>query len=70
VSASVLLQKLIEIERSIGVETSSTTRRRVLEAQDYLLRTNFNCNPGRSAEFDDDAQDERFALLKRFARVR
>ena len=68
-SASVLLQKLIEIERSIGIETPSTTRRRVLEAQDYLLRTNFNCNPGQSSE-SEDAEDGRFALLQKFARVR
>lgn len=39
---SVLLQKLIEIERSIGVEMESTIRRRVLEVQAYILSAHWN----------------------------
>lgn len=38
-SSTILLEKLIEIERSIGVETECKIRRKVLEAQEYLLRT-------------------------------
>jgi len=38
-SSTILLEKLIDIERSIGVETESKIRRKVLEAQEYLLRT-------------------------------
>jgi hypothetical protein len=36
-SVNILLEKLIEIERSIGVETDTTLRKQVLEAQDYVL---------------------------------
>jgi hypothetical protein len=38
VSVHSLLQKLIEIEQSIGVETDTTLRKQVLDAQDYLLQ--------------------------------
>ncbi len=34
---NILLGKLIDIERSIGVETDTTLRNQVLDAQDYLL---------------------------------
>jgi hypothetical protein len=34
---TVLLEKLIEIERSIGSETNTTLRNKVLEAQEYVL---------------------------------
>ncbi len=34
---NILLEKLIEIERSIGVETNTAVRKQVLEAQDCLL---------------------------------
>jgi hypothetical protein len=37
VNINILLGKLIEIERSIGVETNTTLRQQVLDAQDYLL---------------------------------
>lgn len=37
-NSSILLQKLIDIERSIGVETDSTVRHKVLDAEDCLLR--------------------------------
>ena len=33
----ILLAKLIEIERSIGVETNTTLHKQVLDAQDYVL---------------------------------
>jgi len=36
-NTTVLLQKLIEIERSIGVETNATIRNQVLDLQDYVL---------------------------------
>lgn len=36
-SISLLLEKLIEIERSIGVETDMTLRKQVIDAQDCLL---------------------------------
>ena len=39
---SVLLQKLIDIEKSIGVEMESTTRHKVLEAQAYVLNMQWN----------------------------
>jgi hypothetical protein len=35
---NILLQKLIEIEQSIGVETNMTLRKQVLDAQDCLLQ--------------------------------
>jgi len=38
VNPNLLLQKLIEIERSIGIETDSTIRHKVLEAEECLLR--------------------------------
>lgn len=34
---NILLEKLIEIEQSIGVETNSTLRKQVLDMQDTLL---------------------------------
>jgi len=37
VNINILLGKLIEIEQSIGVETDTTVRKQVLDAQDYLL---------------------------------
>jgi hypothetical protein len=37
VHINILMEKLIEIERSIGVETNTTVRKQVLDAQDYLL---------------------------------
>jgi hypothetical protein len=36
-NTTVLLQKLIEIERSIGVETNATIRNQVLDLQDHVL---------------------------------
>lgn len=36
-NACVLLEKLIDIERSIGVETETSLHRKVIEAQEYLL---------------------------------
>ena len=35
---NILLQKLIEIEKSIGVETNTTLRKQVLDAQDCVLQ--------------------------------
>lgn len=35
--STILLQKLIEIERSIGIESEPTIRRKILEAQEFLL---------------------------------
>jgi hypothetical protein len=37
-SASVLLDKLIDIQRSVGIETADTIRNKLMDAQDYLLR--------------------------------
>jgi hypothetical protein len=37
VNINILLGKLIEIERSIGIETDTTLRKQVLDAQDCLL---------------------------------
>jgi hypothetical protein len=36
-NTNILLDKLIEIERSIGVETNTTLRKQVLDAQDCVL---------------------------------
>jgi len=36
-NSSVLLEKLIQIERSIGTETNFTVRGLVQDAQDYVL---------------------------------
>lgn len=33
----ILLEKLIEIERSIGLDSDLALRRQVIEAQDYIL---------------------------------
>lgn len=38
-NSSQLLTKLTEIERSIGVVDTLTLRRMILEAQDYILRS-------------------------------
>jgi hypothetical protein len=38
-NTTVLLQKLTEIERSIGVETNATIRNQVLDLQDFVLET-------------------------------
>jgi hypothetical protein len=37
VNTRILLQKLIEIERSIGVETECATRRRVIDFEAYIM---------------------------------
>ncbi len=37
-NSSIILQQLLDIERSIGVETDSTVRRKVMDAQECLLR--------------------------------
>lgn len=37
-NSSIILQRLIDIEQSIGVETDSTVRRKVVDAQECLLR--------------------------------
>jgi hypothetical protein len=36
-NTSVLLEKLVQIERSIGIETNNTLRAMVLDAQDCAL---------------------------------
>ncbi|HEY1767873.1 MAG TPA: hypothetical protein VGG26_09470 [Terracidiphilus sp.] len=36
-TVNIVLEKLIEIERSIGVETDTNLRKQVLDAQDYIL---------------------------------
>lgn len=33
-----LLQKLIEIEMSVGIESTASTRSRIQDAEDYLLQ--------------------------------
>jgi hypothetical protein len=37
VITNLLLEKLIQLERSIGVETETTLRRQVIDAQDCVL---------------------------------
>lgn len=36
-AVSVLLEKLVDIERSIGTETDDTVRNKLIDAQQYLL---------------------------------
>ena len=66
---SVLLQKLIDIERSIGVETESTTRRKVLEAQEYILRAHWNGEPGRRPSTSESSEPGKFYMLRKFAKA-
>ena len=67
---SIMLQKLVEIERSIGVETQSTTRRRVLEAQDYLLKFHCGSEDALPRNSTGDEPQGRFYLLQRFAKAK
>jgi hypothetical protein len=65
-NSRILLQKLIEIERSIGVETESIIRHKILDAQDFLLRMQ-----GELAESlwnrAEEYRVQRFALLCAFS---
>lgn len=67
-NSSVLLQKLIDIERSIGVETQSTTRRKVLDAQEYLLGVHWSIEAGHRPQAEDDQQAGKFYLLRKLAK--
>lgn len=62
---SVLLQKLIEIERSIGIETESTTRRKVLDAQDYLLRVTWGSDDALRLHSMEARQTGKFYMLRK-----
>lgn len=65
-SSSILLEKLIDIERSIGIDAESTIRRKVLEAQDYLLQTSGVLrDPMQPAA--DEPTPPRYALLRAFS---
>lgn len=68
VNPSVLLQKLIEIERSIGIETESTTRRKVLEAQDYLLRVTWGSEDALRSHSMESRQTGKFFMLRKVAK--
>jgi hypothetical protein len=70
VNPSILLQKLIEIERSIGIETPSTTRRRVLEAQEYLLRVHLGSRDALRSNSTPDKPQEGFYLLRELAKAK
>ncbi len=65
-NSGVLLRKLIELERAIGVESESTIRHRVLDAEDCLLnlqRAQIDYyRAGSSYELP-----QRFTMLRRFA---
>jgi len=64
-NTSVLLRKLIELEHAIGVETESTIRHRVLDAQDCLInlqRQNINHLRACAA----CVAPQRFSLLREF----
>ena len=67
---SVLLQKLIDIERSIGIETESTTRRRVLETQEYLLRAHWGSEDALRPSAVESQPASRFYLLRRMAKAK
>jgi hypothetical protein len=67
---SVLLQKLIEIERSIGVETESTTRRRVLDAQDYVLRVHWGSEDAYRSQPVESRETEKFYLLRNLTKFK
>ena len=70
VNPTILLQKLIDIERSIGVETESTTRRRVLEAQDYLLQTHWGSEEAFRPHGHEHGPNRRFSLLRNVAKAK
>ena len=36
-SVSVLLEKLVDIQRSVGIETNSVVKHKLMDAQEYLL---------------------------------
>lgn len=65
---NILLEKLIEIERSIGHESQIALRRRVIEAQEFLLAIQQKQAgpkiPARSAK-----DPKRFAMLREFKAV-
>jgi hypothetical protein len=68
---TVLLEKLIDIERFIGVEPDSVIRRKVIDIEDYILTTHeeaiesirraivaaegAGCLPGEAAQMSDAA---------------
>lgn len=62
----ILLEKLIDIEQSIGVETDSTLRRKVLDAQDCLLRMQGELVE-RLRNHAVESGAGRFALLRAFS---
>lgn len=69
-NSSVLLQKLIEIERSIGVETESTTRRKVLETQEYVLRSHLGDEEEHNYHASHREQPGKFYMLRNYAKVK
>lgn len=65
-NTNVLLQKLIEIERSIGVETDSAIRHKVQDAEECLLRMQGQrVDELRTQAAANDSQ--RFTLLRRLS---
>jgi hypothetical protein len=70
VNPSVLLQKLIDIERSLGVETESTTRRKVLDAQEYVLRAHWNSEEGRHPSASESNETSKFYMLRKLAKTK
>jgi hypothetical protein len=64
------MQKLIEIERSIGVETESTTRRRVWETQEYLMRDHPSSEDALRPNSSGNAPQGGFYLLRRLAKAK
>jgi len=65
-SSTILLEKLIDIEKSIGVEPESLIRHKVLEAQEYLLRTQGFFSTGLRGPGDEE-HPQREALLRAFS---
>lgn len=65
-NSTILLQKLVEIERSIGVESDSDLRRKVLDAEECLLQMHselverLRANEGMTTA-------QRFSLLREFS---
>lgn len=65
-NSTLLLQKLIEIETSIGVETDSAIRHKVQDAQECLLRMHGEAVEHLRAQAIKGASP-RFALLHEFS---
>lgn len=62
---NILLQQLVEIEQSIGVEPDIAVRQKVLDAQECLLRLQGEY-VNRLRTHTENTDTERFALLRSF----